>query len=777
MKLLARFPSRKYLQRILLTLIIFVVVVLCVFSLTMYWNMKNTTLHIQSEANRKVLAQVKYNVEYMDEILKNLMMSLYFDNEVIPILNGKDYTYDDIAFKLAKLDKLADSSTYLHSIMLYNAYTDSYLSTNRKIQDNLHGEIQRFEREIDNRLNHQKMKLIPIKITDNSPLSAIDFFSYMMYDKQTNPSEQSKLILNVKPEWIFNNIKVINDLAYDKSSSVLLMDGRGKMYTNENQLSNFLPTPIMERIQSGKAEFEYFTYGSGKDKSIVTVLSLGVYNWKAVSIQSYDYAFRELNGFRNMLIVWTIAFLLLSAVIAYVISARLYRPVETMLNKVRGTVPLELKPFRKKDEWSYLSASYASIMDKANSAELHRFRNRKIIEEFHIRNLLTKSKSLTTEKFRQLLAEHRLPIDGEGPFIIGVCKIDKFEQKMAQASADEQRIYRFALGNIAEEMLSKFCKLAWVEMGENQFVFLASFHGKTISVSSIEGSIKGMQQVIRSYYQLSTTISFVSPFESYRDMENAYTEAQNLMQYRMLLGSSTLITSELVKAEERHEDLLQATHIEKQIIEHLRTGNSEGLVKDFNDFFNYAANLTYTQFMNAVLLMTVTVTRIISEVNENLLRPIEIDVRQFYQEVLKQETADEIKDLFLSLAAQFSDQSNIGDIEKNDILCRTIKAMIAENSMDPDFSLQSIARLLKMSSAYIGRQFKQYSGISVTEYINDVRLDKALELLETKDITINEVMELSGYRSQSYFFKLFKSKYGTSPKNYRLRKAITATKA
>lgn len=774
--MLVHFRSRKYLQRILLSLTAFIVVILCVFASTLYWNMKNSTLRIQTEANRKVLAQVKYNVEYMDEILKNLMMSLYFDNEVIPILYSKTFSYEDIAIKLAKLDKVADSSTYLHSIILYNYYTDTYLSTNRKFQDNLHGEIERLEMQLGNKYNLQKMKLVPMKITSSSP-AAIDFFSYMMYDDKAEQTKQSKLILNVKPEWIFNNIKVINDLAYDKSSSVLLMDGNGSFYTNDNQVADFLPSYMTDRIAESTADFESFTYGHGKDKSIVTVMSLGKYNWKAISIQSYDYAFRELSGVRNMLIGVTILFLLLSAVIAYMISTRLYRPVDSMVRQVRGALPLESKSSAaQKDEWSYLAASYASMADKAVSAERHQARNRKIVEDFHIRSILSRSAGLTEEKFQQLLDEHELPLDTQGPFLIGICKIDQFEQKIMQASTDEQRIYRFALGNIAEELLSRHCKPAWIEMGDNQFVFLASLPNRQYSMEPIKETISELQQIIQNYYHLSTTISLARPFDSCTEMSGAYLEAQQLIQYRMLLGSAALITSELVKAEERHEDLHQATHIEKQMAEHLRMGNSVELAKDFDYYFDYASKLTYTQYMNAVMHMTVTVTKTISEMNEHRLRPLEIDIRAFHQEVLKLETADEMRALFLSLAEQLSDQDNPVETEKAEMLARTMKDMIAENSMDPDFSLNAMAQLLKMSSAYIGRQFKQSTGMSVTEYMNEFRLEKALELLETKDITINEVMELAGYRSQSYFFKLFKSKYGTSPKNYRLRKVMTPDK-
>ena len=165
--------------------------------------------------------------------------------------------------------------------------------------------------------------MIPIKISDD-PRTAVDFFSYMMYDSQDkNVSQASKLILNIKPEWLFNNIKSINDLAYDKSSSVLLWDGQGHLYSEENTTAEFLPVGLVERIKSSTAEFETFTFGKGRGKSIVTVMSLGVYHWKAISIQSYAFAFSPLISIRNMLIVSTVLFLVLSVFIAFLISQRL----------------------------------------------------------------------------------------------------------------------------------------------------------------------------------------------------------------------------------------------------------------------------------------------------------------------------------------------------------------------------------------------------------------------------------------------------------------------
>ncbi|BBI35534.1 helix-turn-helix domain-containing protein [Cohnella abietis] len=773
--MLTRFRSRKYLQRIILTLVFFIILVIGVFAFTMYWNMKNTTLQIQTEANRKVLAQVKYNVEYMDEIVKNLIMSLYFDNEVIPILYGQTFRYEEIANKLAKLDKVADSSTYLHSITLYNSFTKKYLSTNRSFQDNLNGEIQRYEQQLALLPDLPKLKMIPIKLFGN-PQTAVDFFSYIIYENSDgDPANKSKLILNVKPEWLFNNIKSINDLAYDRNNSILLLDSQGNIYSEENHLAELVPAELKERINSSNAEFESFTFGKGHHKSIVTIMSLGVYQWKVISIQSYDFAFSQLIKIRNILIISTLLFLALSAVIAFIISQRLYRPVERIISQLKGSSYSEAESTVDKDEWSYLSNVYTNLVHKMNNVKQHHSRNKKIVEDFHIRSLLTESASLSKNQFNLMMNELDLQIHPEGPFLVGVMKIDDYRNKVERASASEQEIYRFAIGNITEELLSGCSSFIWNYAGNDLIVFLATPRTaqSSFDLSAFRSAIKELQQVIHAFYRLSITVSYTSPFSDYTHIADAHVEARDLILYRMFYGTGTILTADLVNTSERLDELNQGAELEKKIVDELRRGNSAEMERNITAFFEWATSLTYTPFMHAVLQLTITVSKAVSEVNEIRLRVINIDLVDLHKKVLEKETSEDIESLFRSLASQISDKTDPGQHTKIDVLCQTIKEIIEENCTDVEFYQQTIAQLLKMSSAYIGRVFKQGTGMAITEYINDIRLEKALILLEADNMTINEIMERVGYRSQSHFFKLFKTKYGTTPKEYRLKKAIS----
>lgn len=65
------------------------------------------------------------------------------------------------------------------------------------------------------------------------------------------------------------------------------------------------------------------------------------------------------------------------------------------------------------------------------------------------------------------------------------------------------------------------------------------------------------------------------------------------------------------------------------------------------------------------------------------------------------------------------------------------------------------------------RNFKKYTGLTPLQYLLEVRLAKAMKLLETTDFQVNEIARLVGYENALYFSRLFHRHTGVSPKEYR----------
>ena len=90
---------------------------------------------------------------------------------------------------------------------------------------------------------------------------------------------------------------------------------------------------------------------------------------------------------------------------------------------------------------------------------------------------------------------------------------------------------------------------------------------------------------------------------------------------------------------------------------------------------------------------------------------------------------------------------------------------IGEN-FDRDVTVEEISDIACLSPTSFCRYFKKETGTSFVNYLNDVRIGYAQNLLLLKKYKIAEVAEMCGFRSVSYFNRVFKLKNGNSPLDY-----------
>lgn len=84
-----------------------------------------------------------------------------------------------------------------------------------------------------------------------------------------------------------------------------------------------------------------------------------------------------------------------------------------------------------------------------------------------------------------------------------------------------------------------------------------------------------------------------------------------------------------------------------------------------------------------------------------------------------------------------------------------------------DITLGDIARYVHVSPHHLSRGFKGYSGMNLSQYIAEKRIDKAKRLLLTTDANVGEIGKKVGYGDPNYFGRVFKNFVGLSPSKFR----------
>ncbi len=104
---------------------------------------------------------------------------------------------------------------------------------------------------------------------------------------------------------------------------------------------------------------------------------------------------------------------------------------------------------------------------------------------------------------------------------------------------------------------------------------------------------------------------------------------------------------------------------------------------------------------------------------------------------------------------------------KNFYMTRAVE-YIKEN-YNQNLSVENIANMLGIERSYLSRLFKTYKNKSTQNYIIDYRIQRAKKMFEEEDLNVSQVCTAVGYTNIYCFSRIFKSRVGISPKEYRER--------
>ncbi len=118
-----------------------------------------------------------------------------------------------------------------------------------------------------------------------------------------------------------------------------------------------------------------------------------------------------------------------------------------------------------------------------------------------------------------------------------------------------------------------------------------------------------------------------------------------------------------------------------------------------------------------------------------------------------------------NIAVKTAESEYLAPTSKNKI--KLIKEYISVNFVNPDLSVKELAEKGDMSEVYLRKLFSAKYGVSPSQYITSVRIEKAKELMKYPFLSLEDCALKSGFSSLQYFCRVFKKTVGVTPYKYR----------
>lgn len=149
-----------------------------------------------------------------------------------------------------------------------------------------------------------------------------------------------------------------------------------------------------------------------------------------------------------------------------------------------------------------------------------------------------------------------------------------------------------------------------------------------------------------------------------------------------------------------------------------------------------------------------------------ILKPIEMDdVTKALNNAFNQIETQKALEAVASEMYKIDEEEE--SLDKANQIIFKVKKYLQHNYMMYDVSLDSVSEILKINPSYLSVLFKRCTGTNFIDYISDLKISAAKDLLKDPLRSAAEIANIVGYESASYFTRAFKKKTGQTPTEWR----------
>ncbi len=546
--------------------------------------------------------------------------------------------------------------------------------------------------------------------------------------------------VNFEKEWLADRV---NQLAFTADQSTYAIDATGSVVLSTRRAGPEEATllaalELLEAQIDGSRNAErggYTVTDAGGERVLISTFFRPDLRWTFVRVTPIGSLLQSVVTIRRVVIAISIGFLIVSLIIAFLLSRRIYVPVSEALDRFSG---LE--------------------QEAEQSREVV---NRQLLYSF----LLQPGAGVQSPLF-QSLSQLELGIDVDRPVITALFAPDRDsgtvgEEPRTGPSFDaEIRLVR----RVADQRGAR-CEVIRYR-GTNLLAVIGAQPNGEAAGDDCASLINEAADALAQELSVSFFVIYDPQPKHLVDAASSLPELEGSLEYRLVLGPGAVVTmTEIVSRESQPFEVLPERIDE--VVNAITSREFEKAKNGCSAIMREAAAATPAAVRNSAIRLIASMNQAITTIEENTGSQFVVSFSVLLRDAERCATVGELQGFFDSLIETVRRGMVTQQSRRNSEIVLAIKRITREQYDNRNLSSVLISEELGLSAPYAGRIFKEETGKTLPEFINGYRTEKATQLLETTELSVQAIQAQTGFSSHSNFHTVFRKLTGATPSQYR----------
>lgn len=363
------------------------------------------------------------------------------------------------------------------------------------------------------------------------------------------------------------------------------------------------------------------------------------------------------------------------------------------------------------------------------------------------------------------LKEYGIDILGARKLLVAVIDMEQEEQTAERILTLHQELIPISVKQLVEDNLKEYCRFSIFNSTAGLTLVLAvdDHNTQTGLIDLLSDICKESKRIL----EVSITIGVGQSCTDLEQIGKSYQSAVDALGYRAIVGGGKPIYINDVEPVSRGR-LQMTSQEESELIAAVKFGPKEKIETVISRLMNRMEDAKVHLRQHQLYMMSIVncMTRLMQQYD---LNPGEMfNTQEQYKDILTAiQRRDEFENWMTAVACRMNQVLNQERDNTTKKVIVEAKQYIQDHYQNPELSVEMICRELHMSPAYFSTMFKKETGQTYIGYLTEIRLGKAVELLNETDDKTYVIAEKVGYQEQNYFSYVFKKRFGVSPTKYR----------